>query len=119
MFLIWYSENCLSQLSTELFLYVVNQLVHYSVDSLVVESLVWILQDEIDSIRFFPLREILSLIDIEQLYALKQFLLCVTGNALYLRKLCLCVNQQREVAANGWELAHFLIMDGMFLDGLA
>ncbi len=83
----------LAQLGTEFLFEIGNQLIHDGLDLLVTHRLLRVLQDEVDGIRLLAGRQVLTLIDIEKLYFLQQFLLRLTGYLLNLRKLHVLVNE--------------------------
>ena len=87
----------LSQFAVELLLEVGYKLLHDSVNLLVAHSLLRVLQHEVYSVRLLALRQFVALVNVEQLYLLQQFLLCLLSNLLHLGKLNVLVDQQSEV----------------------
>ena len=106
----------LAKLCAKLLLKVIDELLHDSIDSLVVQRLSLVLQDEVHSIRLLAFWQILALIDIEELDCLEQFLLCLISNTFHFSERHVAVKQQRQVAAYGRELAYLCVGDVLVLD---
>ena len=75
-------------------------------DVLVGEGLLGVLEGEVDSVALLAGREVLALIDIEELYLLQQVALGLVGYGLHLEEADLLVDEQCEVAAHGGILAY-------------
>ena len=73
---------------------------HCALDSLVVQSLVLILQNKRQSVRLFALRQLVTLVNIEQRNALKQLLLSCKGCCSQLRERYALINEECQVAFN-------------------
>ena len=103
------SHSALSQFCVELTCEVGNELLHDGINLLVIQCLLLILQDEVHGIALLALRQVLTLINIEEYHALQELLLGLMGNLLNLCKLYVLVNEQRKVAAHRWILADICV----------
>ncbi len=93
-------HSALSQFCIELACEVGNELLHDGIYLLVIQSLLLILQDEVNGITLLALWQVLTLINIEENHALQEFLLCLMGNLLNLSELYILVYEQCKVAAH-------------------
>ena len=76
-----------------------NQLLHDCVYLLVIQSLFFILKNEVDSITLLASWQVLTFIDIKENDTLQKFLLCLTSDLLNLLKLYTLIYQESQVAA--------------------
>ncbi len=112
------SHSALSQFCIELTCEVGNELLHDSINLLVIQCLLLILEDEVYSIALLALWQVLTLIYVEEYHALQKLLLCLMGNLLNLCKLYVLVNGQCKVTAYRWILADICVSKVHLLHGL-
>ena len=73
----------LAQFGVELLLDVGDEFLHDGIDLLVTHRLLLILKNKIHGVRLLTSRQLVTLIDIEELHLLQELLLGLTGNLLY------------------------------------
>ena len=105
----------LAKFSTELLLQASYELLHDSIDLLVVHGFLRILKDEVDSIRLLSLWQLIAFVNVEEFHLLQQFLLCLTCYLLNLCELYAVVNQQGEVSTDGRMLRNLCESDLVLL----